>query len=145
MKPIMEHKLVCYITAVVGYLCYQHPSSVSPRTHVITKISYSYCDVTNTSVYYSSFGADNLSMGYFFILLLHELFGIQDCFTDSKRASYQQFVRWNRSQLYPSTLVQYLCYYLSLASPQTWVITMILYSYWCIAYCITITYRISEI
>ena len=112
MKPIMEHKLVCYITAVVGYLYYQHPSSVSSWTHVITKISYSYCDATNTSVYYSSFGADNLSMGYFFIFLLHKLFGIQDYFTDSKRASYQQFVRSDRGQLYPSTLIQYLSYVL---------------------------------
>ena len=32
-----------YHSTLVGYLL----SSGSPRTHVITKISYSYCDITN--------------------------------------------------------------------------------------------------
>ena len=52
---------------ITGYLCYQHSSSASPQTRVITKISYSYCDITITN---KGLNLANLAT-YFNVLYIH--------------------------------------------------------------------------
>ena len=58
------------------------------------------------SVYYASFNADDLCMGYFNTFNCVNYLEHKIIFQTT--GDYQKFVRWDRSQLYRSTLVQYL-------------------------------------
>ena len=47
-------KEASYTTTVIGYLCYYHSSSASSLriAYVLTKISFSYCDIANCNICY---------------------------------------------------------------------------------------------
>ena len=64
------------------------------------------------SVYYTVFSADDLCICCFKIILSSEFFGLEEHFSDIRRLWYQMIIRWDKGQLYPSTLVQHLSYYL---------------------------------
>ena len=62
------------------------------------------------SVYYSSFSANNLFMEYFCMHFIVYIVWNTSRKIFSQQQGYQWFVGWDKSQLYPSTLVQYLSY-----------------------------------
>ena len=68
---VLGGKQDSYIAVVIEYLCYQHSSLALPQTHVITKISYSYCNVISLKIYF----IDNQVQGNIF-LWIHNLLEI---------------------------------------------------------------------